>query len=472
MVKEAVKAGLITGLVMSVMALVISLWWDSWRVVWPMAFVPLFITGVYAVHRAGGLIVDTRGAALAGAAAGITAATVTVAAIVLLSIYGTVVVPSLIPLWSMTTLLQDSPFFITQNRLFFELPRPLPFPWVFNQTTGDGVLVSRIPWTLPAFFPLGALLAALQAWLYYSVGPQSNLGRRTAEWIARKRVSFQVKLLVGFFSLGVMIFVVGWLGWAVMEEMHFQVHAGRVRQHLLDHVLRVQNNYRLMSEALSNDSAIQQVVTLNHQIAAELTHLKTFPPPTHPAETIGPLRRQLFKEVEKHLPAIRETDSRFGDLNKAVAHLIDLRKSGNSTEARAQMAAVGPLQRAADMSLWALLNELNSDMIQWVADLDGASHNELYVVMFLVLFATGIAFPLGYVFSQVVVRPVNEVDKGLDRVGSGDFSTRVSVENQDELGELARARQQNERGAGPAVCGAARSEREPATESKRAASRN
>src|SRR6185369_8776222 len=117
---------------------------------------------------------------------------------------------------------------------------------------------------------------------------------------------------VGFFSLGVMIFVVGWLGWAVMEEMHFQVHAGRVRQHLLDHVLRVQNNYRLMSEALSNDSAIQQVVTLNHQIAAELTHLKTFPPPTHPAETIGPLRRQLFKEVEKHLPAIRETDSRFG----------------------------------------------------------------------------------------------------------------------------------------------------------------
>jgi class 3 adenylate cyclase/HAMP domain-containing protein len=437
MVKQASKAGLITGLLMSVMAFVMSFWWDSLRVVWPMAFIPLFITGVYAVHQASRFIADAHGATLAGAVAGLTAAIVTGVAIILLSIYGTVVIPSLIPLWSLTTLLQDSPFFVSSNVLFFELSKPLPFPWVFNQTTRDGLLVSRIPWTLPVFLPLGAILAALQAWLFYSVGPQSNLGRRTAEWIARKRVSFQIKLLVGFFSLGVMIFVVGWLGWAVMEEMHFQVHAGRVRQHLLDHALRIESNYRFLSEALSNTAATEQVSTLSKQIAAELSHLKTFPPPIHPAETIGPLRRQLYKEVDKHLPAIREADSRFGDFSKAISRSIEFTKSGSAAEARAHIAAVGPLQRAAEASLWALLNQLNTGMIQWVADLDGASHNELYVVMFLVLFATGIAFPLGYVFSQVVVRPVNEVDRGLDRVGSGDFSTRVKVANQDELGELA-----------------------------------
>lgn len=437
MIKQATKAGLLTGVLMSVIAFVMSVWWETLRVIWPLAFIPLFVTGVFAVHRSGQLVTDARLATLVGAVSGVAAAAVTVVAVTLLSIYGTFVVPSLIPLWSLTTLLQDSPFFMTQNLLFFELPRALPFPWVFNQTTRDGGLVSRIPWTLPVFLPLGALLAALQAWLYYSAGPQSSLGRRTAEWIARKRVSFQVKLLVGFFSLGVLIFVVGWLGWAVMEEMHFQIHVGRVRQHLVDHVLRVQSNYRLLVEALSNEAGIQQVSTLSQQVAAELTHLKTFPPPTHPVESIGPLRRALFKEVEKRLPAIREADIRFADLNKAATRLIELNRSGKAAEARAQMASLGPLQKTAEVSLAKLGNELNAEMVQWVADLDGASHNELYVVMFLVLFATGIAFPLGYVFSQVVVRPVNEVDRGLDRVGSGDFSTQVRVENQDELGELA-----------------------------------
>jgi|SoiMethySBSTD1v2_1073268.scaffolds.fasta_scaffold95328_3 class 3 adenylate cyclase/HAMP domain-containing protein len=443
MVKEGFKAGLITGLLMSVIAVVIALWWDQLRIVWPMAYIPLFVTGVYAVHRTSQFITDLRSASLVGAAAGLAAATVTVAAITLLSILGTFYVPSLVPLWSLVPVLQDSPFLITSNSLFFDLPRTLPFPWVFNQTTRDGILVSRIPWTLPLFLPTGALLAALQAGLYYSVGPQSNLGRRAAEWIARKRVSFQVKLLVGFFSLGIMIFVVGWLGWAVMEEMHFQIHVGRVRQHLLDHVLRVQSNHRLLSEALSrlstspNDAAIQQVSTLSQRIAAELTHLKTFPPPAHSADSIGAIRRQLFKEVERHLVAFREADSRFGDLNKAKNHLIELYHSGNAAEAQVQMAALEPLQRAADATLRELVNGLNTEMVQWVADLDSASHNELYVVMFLVLFATGIAFPLGYVFSQVVVRPVNEVDRGLDRVGAGDFSTQVRVENRDELGDLA-----------------------------------
>lgn len=443
MVKQSLKAGLITGLLMSATAFVMSYWWDSLRTVWPMAFVPLFITGVFAVHRAGELITDARRATLAGGLAGLAAAMVAVAAIALLSIFGTTIVPSLIPLWSLAPLLQDSPFLLPPNLLFLELPGPLPFPWVFNLTTRAGVLVSRIPWTLPLYLPLGALLAALQAWLYYSVGPQSDLGRRAAEWIARKRVSFQSKLLVGFFSLGVMIFVVGWLGWAVMEDMHFQIHEGRIRQHLLDHMLRVQSNYQLLSTVLPqlstspNDAAMQQLATLSKGIAAELTHLKTFPPPAHPAESIGAIRRQLYKQVEKHLPAVREADKRFGDLNKATTRLIELYRNGNAGEAKTLLASLAPLQRAAEVPLSELINALNDGMVQWVADLDSASHNELYVVMFLVLFATGVAFPLGYVFSQVVVRPVNEVDRGLDRVGSGDFSTQVQVENRDELGELA-----------------------------------
>ncbi|HLC40247.1 MAG TPA: hypothetical protein VJO34_01315, partial [Methylomirabilota bacterium] len=127
MLKQALKTGLITGLLMSGMAIVMFIWWSSLSIIWPMAFVPLFMTGVYAVHRAGRLKTDARRAALAGGVAGLAAAVVTVVAIALLSILGTKFAP---PhpgpsLWSLAPVLMDSPFFIPPNVLFFDLPRPL-----------------------------------------------------------------------------------------------------------------------------------------------------------------------------------------------------------------------------------------------------------------------------------------------------------------------------------------------------------
>jgi len=445
LVKQALKAGLITGLLMSVITFVIFLWWSRVNIFWPMAFVPLFITGVYAVHRAGRLMTDPRRAALAGGVAGLAAAVVTVVTITLLSILATTFAP---PhpgpsLWSLVPVLLDSPFFMSPKVLFFELPRPLPFPWVFNVKTPDGVLISRVPWTLPLYLPLGALLAALQAWLYHALGPMTNLGVRAAASIARRRASFQVKLLVGFFSLGVMIFAVGWLGFAATNQMHVQTHAGRARQHWLDHALRLQTNLRAQSEAFSrlstspNEAALQEVSTLSKRIGAELTHLRTFPPPAHPFESVGAIATALYRETEKRLPAIREADSRFGALNRATTRLIELYRGGNTDGAQALLASLEPLQRAVTAPLWQLTSDLNADLGQWVADVDDMSHGELLAMMLLVLLATGIAFPLGYVFSQVVVRPVNEVGRGLERVGSGDFSTKVRVENRDELGELA-----------------------------------
>jgi signal transduction histidine kinase len=446
LVKQSLRAGLITGLLMSGIAIVMFPWWGLNMIrplaLWPLAFVPLFITGVYAVHRAGRLMTSARRAALAGGVAGLAAAVVTVATIMVLSILGASFVP---PhpgpsLWSLAVVLMDSPFFVPPKVLFFDLPWPLPFPWVFNAKTPDGALISRVPWTLPLFLPLGALLAALQAWLYYA---PTKLGSHTADLIARRRVSFQIKLLVGFFSLGVMIFVVGWLGFAATNEMHVQTHAGRARQHWLDHVLRVQGNLRAQSETLSrlatspDDAAIQEVSTLSQRIGAELNHLKTFPPPAHPFQSVGAIGSALFRETEKRLPAIRGVDSRFNELNRATLRLIELYRGGNRAEALALLPSLDPLQRAVTASLWALTNDLNVDLARWMADADDTSHGELLAIMLLVLLATGIAFPLGYVFSQVVVRPVNEVSKGLERIGSGDFSTKVRVENRDEFGDLA-----------------------------------
>lgn len=445
LIKQSLKAGLITGLVMALLAFVIFLWWDSLRVVWPIAFVPLFVTGLYAMDRAGSAVASGRRAALAGALAGLVAAAVSALACFVLAILQAPLVPQRpgAVLWSLVSVLVDSPFFVPAAALYYDVPA-FPFPWIPTRTTPEGLVLARIPLTLAFFFPVGALLAALQAWLYYALVRQANVGLRAVGRVARLRTGFQTKLRVGFVILSVLIFAVGWLGWGATEDMHFQVHTGRATQHWLEHTIQVQASFRAQSEAVSQlanaptEATFRGISSSGEWIAAELAHLKTVPPPAHQAATTGAIASTLRREAEKRLPAVREADSRFGDLNRALAGVVDAYRRGNIAEAQALMASAQPLQRAVEAPLLDLAGELQADMVRWVAQADQASHNQQFVSMFLVLLATALAFPLGYVFSQVVVRPVSEVGQGLQRIGSGDFSTQVRVENQDELGELAQ----------------------------------
>jgi signal transduction histidine kinase/HAMP domain-containing protein len=458
LIKQSLRAGLIAGMAMAILAFIIFSFWEQLRIVWPVAFVPLFATGTYAVKLAGRAVSTAGRAALAGALAGLVAGGMSTLAVALLSI----LIPVLggpsrsdTPLWALHSVLLDSPFFLPPSVIYWDLPGLLPFPWAFSRMASPGVQVSRIPWPLLIFVPLGALLSALQSWLYYLLVRQAKVGLRSVDRLARIQAGFQAKLLAGFVILGAMIFAVGWLGWAATEEMHFQVHNGRTMHHWLDHALRVQGLVRSQTEALTrlhgtpNDAALQEVSALGQMITAELTHLKAVPPPAHPAESTGAIGRRLREEAQKRQPAAQEADSRYAELNQATGRVVEFYRAGNVAETQALLTSLDPQRRVVEATLQQLVDDLNADLGQWAAEADRVSHGEQLATMLLVLAATGVALPLGYVFSQVVVRPVNAVGKGLERIGSGDFSSRVRVENRDELGELAhRVNQTSEQLAG------------------------
>jgi len=445
LVKQAVKAGLITGLGFGILVGSILLLRDVLKMIWPVSFVPLFVTGICAVHLAGRAIKGGRAAALAGAVAGLVAAIIAIVVISLVTILRALVGPDVFPIWNLIPLLNVRPLLIPASSLYFDVPGPLPFPWPDTAVTANGTEVARIPWTFPMFLLVGAGLSALEAWVYFAYVQHGNVGLRAAGRIARAHASFETKLRIGFAILAVMIFAVGWLGWAATEQMHLQIHTGRVRQHWLDHVVQLQTKLAAQSEALgrldsgADEPALRSIVDLGQSIGADLAHLEATPPPAHPGFSAGTGANtiMLVNEGRRYLPAVREVSGSYAPLNQVVGQIVELYRAGNVAEAERLLGTTPPLQRAVDASLLKLGRQLNDDLVAWQADVDEQSHGEQFASMFFVLLATGVAVPLGYVFSQVVVRPVTQVSRGLTRIGRGDFASRVTVENHDELGELA-----------------------------------
>ena len=112
LVKQAVKAGLITGLGFGILVGSILLLRDVLKMIWPVSFVPLFVTGICAVHLAGRAIKGGRSAALAGAVAGLVAAIIAIVVISLVTILRALVGPDVFPIWNLIPLLNVRPLLI------------------------------------------------------------------------------------------------------------------------------------------------------------------------------------------------------------------------------------------------------------------------------------------------------------------------------------------------------------------------
>src|SRR5581483_466730 len=111
-------------------------------------------------------------------------------------------------------------------------------------------LVSRIPTPWAWFFLIGPGLAALQAGLYFPITRLSRPAGRLVDVLAGYRASFYHKLMLGFTLLGVLIFAVGWLGFAALEEMHANVHQSRLIAHWSEHLAHVQIEQGIQLAAL------------------------------------------------------------------------------------------------------------------------------------------------------------------------------------------------------------------------------
>src|SRR5262249_57268583 len=124
--------------------------------------------------------------------------------------------------------------------------------------------------------------------MYYEwlLDPDAGLRGVLTNWVARRPATLQSKLLVGFLLLVGGFFLVGWVGFAAMEDMHVRLHLLEVRAEWLGHLRTIQvatqAEQALLDEvaAAPRPEAVDRLRQLDAQVQAELAHLLNYPP--HP----------------------------------------------------------------------------------------------------------------------------------------------------------------------------------------------
>ena len=443
LVRPSLLAGVVTGSATAVLVLAIYFLYAQAALLWPIAFVPVFTTGVVALSRAGRGIRTTRDAALAGALAAVPAALISSAAIVTTGLwaqnnaeFGPINASAY---WTLLPTLQAGPFLIPRDRLFFDLPFAMPDWWSYGRAVGAGT--PQMPWTFVVFVPLGIVLATAQGSLAHLLGTRAAVPERLVSVVARAQRTFGSKLRMGFAVLIAMVFVVGWLGFGSTEEMHTRLHYGRALQHWRDHIASVEANVAAQATALGrlgsapDAAALQQINVVGQRVSTELAHMRTVPPPRHTDPASG--RENMTEVAELSLSHVTEAEVAFRAEAAAITAVLDMYRAGKAADAPAATLGIAPARAAVDRPLQQLDIELQKQIKDWLGSADSETHAQQIFMMLIVLAATAVAFPLGYVFSQVVVRPVTAVEAGLERIGHSDFGEPVVVENRDELGELA-----------------------------------
>jgi signal transduction histidine kinase len=251
---------------------------------------------------------------------------------------------------------------------------------------------------------------------------------RTRQWlprlVARIPASVHAKLLIGFLVIVGLLVAVGAVGLQVLNTEHHRaedlvklqrkIAAYRQLQHDTTAQLYTVSSALLVPDDRTLDATLRQL----NQFGYDLDRLQF-----------------VAKDEVELLGRVRQDYDQF---IQVVSRVVELIRTGRPAEGRElQLAQTGPLADRLERLTNELVNKAEADMVASIEASQGAYVASREVVVAFAVGSTALALLLGYALSWSVIEPVKLMNARLGQIASGDFSQRVEVPNNDELGALA-----------------------------------
>ena len=242
--------------------------------------------------------------------------------------------------------------------------------------------------------------------------------------VARLPATVHTKLLAAFLVMVVLLIMVGAVGLRVLsganhrsEEMvglHRKIAAYRQLQHDTTGQL-----YSAASALLAPDE---------RTLEATLRQLNQFGYDLDRLQFVAQDEVELFGRVQQE----------YAQFIQVVTHVVELISGGKVAEGRElQLTQASLLADRLERLTNELVNKAEADMVARVEVSHAAHLTARWVIIGFAVGSIGLALVLGYAISWSLIGPVKQMDVQLQQIAQGDFSHRVEISNQDELGTLA-----------------------------------
>jgi len=270
----------------------------------------------------------------------------------------------------------------------------------------------------------GSRRAALLRWPSRLISPFLRAAGLLPRLVARVPATIHVKLLSAFLIIVVLLIVVGAVGLETLsavnkrtEELvllHRKIGAYRQLQHDTTGQLYSVSSSLLAPDERSLDATLRQL----NQFGYDLDRLEF-----------------VAKDEVELLGRVREDYEKF---IQVVTRVIELIRAGKVKEGREiQQTEAGPLADRLERLTNELVNKAEADMVGRVEATEEAYLKSTRLVIEFAVGSILLALLLGFSISLSIIGPIKQMDERSRQIGAGDFSHRVEVPNQDELGTLA-----------------------------------
>jgi len=244
------------------------------------------------------------------------------------------------------------------------------------------------------------------------------------DFVARVPVGVQIKLLVAFLELVLLLILAGAIGLHVVGGMNNRTRALISSETKIIGYGRIQRDTGLLLAQASS------ALWLSDQENR-----------TRVAEELALFRAHLDRlgvgdpDEAQQLNQLRQG---YGSLVTTVTRVMDLIGDGNIDQAAVlQSDQAQPQAALLDSLTNALVAKAEARMADDIAASEGTFRMARTMLILFAVGATLFGLYLGRTISRLLIGPIHDIGSRLERIADGDFTQRVDVPNRDELGTLA-----------------------------------
>ena len=253
---------------------------------------------------------------------------------------------------------------------------------------------------------------------------KSPILRWPPQVIARAPASINAKLLAAFLVIAGLLIAVSAVGIFEVREVN------QAAEDLVKIQRKIAAYRQLQHDTTAQLYSVAAALLIGEERALEATlrQLNQFGYDLDRLQFVGQDEIEIVARVRKDYEAFIAI----------VTEVIELIRAGKSDQGRnVQIERAGPLADRLERLTNELVNKAEADML---ARIDENQANYRRAQLLVIGFAIGsllLALALGYSISWSFIEPVRSMEERFRSISAGDFATRLSVPNRDELGTLA-----------------------------------